>query len=236
MKKILSCILLLVILSFGQSVRAEETVKFDDQLLFPTDQGIYIESFKKFRESLLEAIKNKDADAVLAVTSPDIRYTFGLNKKKTGFIKHWELKNGQDPERTEQFWDEFEKVLKYGGAFDDLNSFSAPYYFANWPEKFDAYCFGTVIGEGVNIYQKTDEGLKPAGTLTYNIIKRPDSHHGDNNNPLIHNEKAYIPVILSSGKKVYIYEYYVGYPIGYRAIFVRGKDGKWMMNVFIAGD
>lgn len=209
---------------------AEEPAKFEDVTFYPVDQGPYIESLKDFREKLREIVKNKDANSLLPLVKDDIRFTFGMENGKEEFIKFWELKNPQKTERNEEFWAILNKILNYGGAFSDENSFAAPYYYSSWPETFNEFEYLAVIGEHVNYYKKEGNTLKPAGTATYKIVKNV------NESPVKHNNLDYTGVYLPSGQKVYINEYYLGCPVGYRAIFFKQKDNTWMMEVFIAGD
>jgi hypothetical protein len=231
MRKYIIMLICALFLLFMLVIDVKAQVKFEAVTFYPLDQGQYIEDFKDFREGLQEIVKNKDVVALKQIIAPDVHHSFGMDG--TGiksFLTSWELDKSQPTEQNEQFWRIFEKILKYGGAFSESDVFMAPYYYSSWPEGFDAYEYGTVIGENVNIYKNSSDILTPIGTLTYKIIKF------DYNDTVDFNNKKYLGVFLPTGEKVYINDYYAASPIGYRAIFTKNKENHWKMTVFVAGD
>lgn len=211
-------------------VMAKDQVTFKDTTFYPVDQGKYRENFKNFRDNLFKIIENKDVEALKPIIDDDISFTFGIQKGKKDFFEYWELKQDENSEKSDEFWAELKKVITYGGTFSGEKEFQAPYYSSLWPEEFDAFHFGTVIGEDVRAYKETEDGYKPVKSVTYKVVKY-DVYKTFN-----FNDREYNRVYLSNGEKVYISKYYIGSPIGYRASFNKNSNNKWIMTIFIAGD
>lgn len=230
MKRTIICFVFTVLSFISLPVIAKDFVMFQDKTFYPVDQGLYIKNFNDFRDNLFEIIEKKDVDALKPIIADDIKFTFGIQSGKKAFFEYWKLKQGENSEKSDEFWAEFKKVLKYGGTFSGEDEFQAPYYSSAWPDDFDAFLFGAVIGENVRAYKKAGDSLEPFKTVTYQIVKY------DEHQTVKFNDREYNCVYLSSGEKVYINAYYIGTPIGYRASFIKDPNNKWIMTIFIAGD
>jgi hypothetical protein len=230
MNKTFISILFITMFAICIPAKAEKPATFEDVTLYPVDQGQYIESFRDFRKNLLEIAENKDLEALDPFIDRNINFTFGPGQGYQDFLKFWDLKPGHKTSRSETFWKEFKRVLKYGGSFVGEDMFAAPYYYSVWPDNFDSYTFGVIIGEDVNIYTRKGDTLMPAGTVTYKIVKPV---YGES---LKYNDLEYIGVNLSDGRQVYVYKYFAGRPIDCRAVFEKDKNAKWRLITFISGD
>lgn len=232
MKRFLAFMAVITIfLSLSAPVLANET--YETRRFYPLDQGRYIANFNDFRVHLVDIVEQKNTEKLLEIIPKDIHFSFGAETGKDAFIKSWELDKSEKTKRNEQLWYELKKVLDRGGAFYSKDTFEAPYYYAKWPTGYDAYSFATVLGENVNIYSYTGNTLQPIETLTYNIVKMDMTPGWE---PIYQNGHKYMRIMLPNGKKAYISDYYLGSPIGFRAIFSKNNSNQWKMTVFIAGD
>jgi hypothetical protein len=177
----------------------------------PRDDAAQRPDFFSFRAQLQIAVARRDRAAVLAVTHPQIRTSFGPDDGLASFTR--DLADPKGP-----LWEELASVLSLGGRFDK-EMFVAPYTFGCG----DAFEDVVVIGGNVSVR------AKPAGTST--ILKEVHFEvlrgtMGDRN---------WAEVTLADGGKGYIAAQYVRSPIGYRAFF-RTINGSWRLVTFIAGD
>ena len=118
----------------------------------------------------------------------------------------------------------------YKGKFDKDKSYSAPYLFNGFPEKFDAFEHSAVIDDNVRVRKEPNARSAVIRTLSFDVVKL-----GQEKAPAYGNSRQWVPVVLADGQKGYVAAEYIRSGIDYRAIFEK-KNGKWMMTAFIAGD
>jgi biopolymer transport protein ExbD len=222
----------------NQQTNSNDTVKYadlggtNDIKLNPVDEATNSTSFKAFRDDLFKAVKAKDLKFLKEHIDENIKYTFGINDKLSGFLKEWKLDT--DPNNS-GFWNELEKVLSHGGKFDDETklSFTAPYVFSNFPENYDAFLYDAVIHKNVKVYSEPSKNSKILGELNYSIVKVLER----NLNPeTINGEKVFWTKVQTiSGNTGYIMNKYSISPVGYRANF-RNINGVWKLVFFVSGD
>ena len=194
--------------------------------LHPYDDASRDPSFFIFRARLLEAMQQRDAAFVVSILSPNIKNSFGGNDGISEFRQYWK------PERPDsKFWKTMIRVLALGGSFNGDATFMAPYTYSKFPDEFDAFEHGVVIGENVKVRKEPKLDGQVIGTLSYDIVKVTDWK------PITEavKKQAWITVSLTGNAKGYIAEDYIRSPIDYRAIFEK-KDGKWLLTAFVAGD
>lgn len=194
--------------------------------LHPYDDASRDPSFFIFRAQLLEAIQQRDASFVISILSPNIKNSFGGNDGVSEFRKYWKLERSDS-----KFWNTMIKVLALGGSFSGETSFMAPYIYSKFPDEFDAFEYGVVIGENVNVRKEPKLSGQVMSTLSYDIVKvadwKPINEAGK--------KQAWVTVSLTGDVKGYIAADYIRSPIDYRAIFEK-KNGKWQLTAFVAGD
>ena len=109
--------------------------------------------------------------------------------------------------------------------------FMAPYTYSNFPDQFDAFEYGAIIGDGVNVRRGPGTGHPIIKTLSFDIIRvndwTPTKTRGD--------KGGWISVALIDGQKGYVASEYIRSPVDYRAIFNK-ENGRWIMTAFVAGD
>lgn len=221
----------IVFLSFwGMPVFAQT----QDIVVKPFDEAAKDPSFMAYRAKLLTAVKNRDTESVITLSSPQIELSFGGDSGHDRFREFLnvpveslsdEYKHEADEMRA-AYWSALEQVLENGGKFNDENEFIAPYTFAaDIPENLDAFETYFVMGTDVLLRNGPDKDAPAIDALNHNIVIV--SHWAP--------ERDYQNVKLPSGKSGYISAQFLRSLVDYRAIFAK-TDRKWEMQYFIAGD
>ncbi len=202
--------------------------------LYPVDEAPLDTAFFVFREQLRESVRNKDVMAVLSMIDTNIQIGFGAENGQSAFVKQWEL-GTPEQNAASPLWQILGDVLDKGGTFTlDADVFFAPYVYSTWPEQYDPFEYAALTGEGVRL--RSQPGLKSQvlATISYDIVRVLTFGEEDD----VIDGKAYTwdQVELSDGKQGYIYGQFLYQPVNWRAGFQRGTDGRWLMNMFLAGD
>jgi hypothetical protein len=181
--------------------------------LMPVDEGSSDPSFVAYRNQLLEAVRSRNTDALIALVDPKIRTSFGGGGGAEEFRKSL---------AQEGMWENLETALSRGGKFLDpeKRAFWAPYVYSAWPDDRDAFQSFAVIAENVPLRQSKDPASPIIATLSYDIVDRTE----------VEGE-----IKTADGKTGFVEPKLLWSPIGYRAGFNR-VDGQWRMNAFVAGD
>lgn len=194
--------------------------------LKPVDEAARDPSFAKFRSALLDAVRRRDVDAVVAQADQQIRLSFGDDGGEATFR---DLLTGSEAWQGEAYWAELQRVLELGGVFLDARSFCTPYVACvDVPGCPDCDPYETMFTVGGDAVARTaPDPLAPvAARLSYDVLRIDmDADHGG----------EWTPVILPDGRRGYVSGPDFRMAIDYRALFEK-RDGKWRMTVFIAGD
>ncbi len=194
--------------------------------LYPVDEAARVPSFFVFRARLFEAIRQRDNAFAISVLSPNIKNSFGGNDGIAEFKRGWK------PERPDsKLWKTMMGVLALGGSFDGDDRFTAPYTFSKFPDDFDAFEYGVIVGENVRVRKEPKPDSQVIGTLSFDIVKVSDWMPKQSGG----NKQEWISVTLADDVKGYVAKEFIRSPIDYRAIFEK-KDGKWQLVAFLAGD
>ena len=186
--------------------------------LLPVDQAATQPDFFTFRARLQAAIARRDEAAVLAAADPGIRTSFGDDEGIAALRA--KLRDPQDA-----VWADLAAALALGGTFQSPDSFVAPYVFAAWPERFDSFECGAVIGDRVRVRASAQPGSAVVATVSYEIVQLlPDQR-----------DVAAAHVRLRSGVTGFIAAPFVRSPVDHRAIFQKAA-GQWRLRAFVAGD
>lgn len=185
--------------------------------LLPVDVATSDPTLAAFRDELLAAARKRDAGAVVALSDPKIRTSFGGGGGATDLRKAL-----QEP----GVWEDLEQLLTQGGKFvgeGETRSFWAPYVYSAWPDSHDAFQFLAVTGEDIPLHESADANAPVIATLSHDIVERKEKK-GD-----------WQQVKTADGHTGWVEARSVRSPVGYRAGFLK-TDGKWRMNALVAGD
>ncbi len=190
--------------------------------LMPVDEAPKDPSLAAFRDELLAAVRRRDADAVVALADPKIRTSFGGGGGAADFKRNLAQKG---------VWEDFERLLTMGGSFageGTEGSFWAPYVYSDWPDAHDAFASLAVTGRNVPLRESADQNAPVIATLSYDIVQRAGDIGRD--------VGAWQNVKTADGRTGWVDATSVRSPVGYRAGFLKNKDGKWQINALVAGD
>lgn len=192
--------------------------------LLPADEAAKDPSFFVFRARLIEAVAARDAAQVIAVLSPKITNNFGGDGGTAEFKQQW-----QPEDKASKLWPELACVLSLGGRFTKDGGFSAPYYFAAWPEGDDADAFEwiVIVGENVRVREKAGASSPVIAKLSFELVRVDDGQDGST--------EEWTRIKLADGRKGFVATRFTGSAIGWHAIFAK-EDGEWRMTAFVAGD
>lgn len=196
--------------------------------LYPVDEASKDPSFYIFRAQLLKIVQQRDSASLYGFLSRGIRNSFGDDSGITEFKRMWK------PERsTSKIWMELLTVIALGGRFEGAEMFMAPYTYSNFPDGFDAFEYGTIIGENVRVRQNPGTNNRIISTLSFDIIKVTDWNLTPHKT--LGDKKGWVAVALADGQPGFVAREYIRSSIDYRAIFNK-ENGKWLMTAFVAGD
>lgn len=193
----------------------------DGPKLMPVDEGSQDPSFASFRSNLLEAVRRKDAAALIKAVNPKIRTSFGEGGGVGDFKTQWKLADPNSP-----IWPELEFILTHGGTFNKLSKqpqFWAPYVYSAWPESHDAFAEVAIVGENIPLRADKSADAKAIAMLSNDIVKR-DKDDG-----------PWTLITTADGKSGWVESQHVRSPIGYRAGFTKNGE-TWQMDALVAGD
>lgn len=194
--------------------------------LLPVDEAAGNPSFMAFRGSLLDAVRRRDAEYVVARAAPDIRLSFGGQYGREMLLLSL---TGEEDWEGERYWTELQHVLELGGVFLSDGAFCAPYVSCvEVPNCMECDPFETVFVTSAYAvaHAKPELGGEIAARLSYDILMlNPDKpYQGD-----------WIPVLLPGGGAGYVKGPEFRFVTDYRARFEKQAEG-WLMTVFISGD
>ena len=188
-------------------------------------------SLTRFRDELLVSVKRKDLVFLKEHINKNIKYSFGENDGRKGFLREWGFDTNPNESR---FWDELREVLTLGGTFNEGKTiFTAPYIFTEFPEKIDAFQHVAIIDKNVKVYSEPDLDSKIIGKLDYSIVRVLDRNVNSSNTKGVSN--GWLKVENFSGEAGFVLAKYTRSPIDYRASF-QNIGGAWEMMFFVAGD
>jgi len=186
--------------------------------LMPVDEATKDPSLVAFREELLAAVRKHDAEAVVALSDPKIRTSFGGGGGAQSLKRNLEQPG---------VWEDLERILTEGGSFQG-ESFWAPYVYSAWPDAHDAFASLAITGENVALRESPDANASVVATLSYDIVQRAGDVGRD--------PGTWQNVKTADGRTGWVESRFVRSPVGYRAGFLENSEGKWRMNALVAGD
>lgn len=191
----------------------------------PVDEAAADPELSAFRTQLLDAVRRKDANAVLGMLDPKIRTNFGGGGGGADFRRQWKLDQPDSP-----LWSELEAIFTHGGTFQKEGTerrFWAPYVYSAWPEDRDAFTSLAVTGEQVPLRSGPSGTAPMIATLHYDLV---DAVQSSGEAPA-----EFRHVRTADGRDGWVAARDVRSPIGYRAGLVR-KNGLWKIEALVAGD
>ena len=195
------------------------------------------------RHDVLMAALRRDTAALRPLIGDRFLWSFG-GGDVDDFMRH--LAGAPDT------WNEMVEVLSLGGQLSDGgDGFTAPFYSGDrscteppQPARttadavedreggaFTCDGFEVLIVLGVDVRVRQTPGGTPIDAVSLGYVSndrtRREARAGG---------ESWTPVILPSGTAGWIATRLLRSPIGWRAGFTKGPDGKWRLTMFVAGD
>ena len=195
--------------------------------LAPVDDAANDPSFVAFRDELKAVIARKDAAKLFTYLASDIKLDFGGGYGGPEFHKRW-----KPFDKDTQVWKALCLVVDNGGKFPVPGGFAAPYVYAAFPENLDAFEVLLVTNKDAVMRTAPKPDAAIVRKLDYDILTivksahRPQHEAGPND---------WSELKDANGKRGFVLDQDLRSPIDYRAIFEK-RNGKWVMQTFIAGD
>jgi hypothetical protein len=216
----------------AESVEKEESTEREIVKVEIKDDSSKDPELKTFMEKLKEIVALKDREGLLKMTSDNIHFSFGADGGKEGFIKKWGLDKA--PEQS-HIWKELNDALSFGGTLSDGNLFTAPSIFMSFPEGYDHFQYGAILGENVNVREKPSTNSKSIMKLSYEVVEMPGEFL-EETLEIDGEQYRWVKIRTLDGTSGYVAEKYVRNPVDYRVGVEQQKDGSWEIVFFIAGD
>ena len=185
--------------------------------LLPVDEAPADPSLVAYREELLAAVRRRDVDAVVALSDPNVRTSFGDDGGAEELRR--KLQDGA-------LMNDLEQILPLGGKFtgpENQRTFWAPYVYSAWPDRHDAFQSLAVIGENVPLRDEPDANARVLAMLSHDIVGH-EKREGD-----------WFRIKTADGRTGWVEKSSVVSPVGYRAGLSK-VDGQWRMRALVAGD
>lgn len=201
------------------SLRAQTPVEQPFPLVDEASKDL---TFAAFRTQLIDIVERRDVASLLAVTSPQIMYSFGAGPGIAGFRNEWHLTDEKS-----ELWPVLAQVLSLGGTFQGTDIFVAPYVYSKWPAELSSdEDYVAIVRNGTPIYAepKADAPILRRLDPTILLTEYDDKLVGE-----------WHRLLLLDGQKGYVAHRDARRPVDLRAFFARTDTG-WQMVICIAGD
>ena len=207
---------------------------------FPVDEAGEDPALEVLRDELLDAVRNRDTDAVVALAAPDIRLSFG-GHAGTETLRQWLIGGDGNPHNGEVYWQDLQAALELGGGFVGVEegsrtNFCAPYTFvADVPIDMDVFTTVMIIRADAPLYGGPGTDHPVIGTLNYDIAEVTGSSGRLPEDPAA---PYWLGIRTADGtQEGYVLSTDFRSVIDYRACFQRDPDtGAWTWRAFLAGD
>lgn len=186
----------------------------------PRDDCGALPGWSAFRTRLEKAVAARDADALAALTDPDVRLDFG------GGAGVGELRRRLvDPDY--RLWDELATILPLGCGPQDGGGAAMPWIFANSPANADPFNAMLVLGPAVAARAEPDEAAPATARLNWAIVDLADGYEGP--------DKPFTRIVLPGGGTGYVESEKLRSLVDYRLLATRTAQD-WRITALIAGD
>ena len=184
----------------------------------PRDECNAVEGAGEFRVRLAEAVRLRDADALVALAADDVMLDFG------GGAGADELKSRlSDPQY--KLWEELDELLQLGCAANEEGGITMPWLWAQDTGIDDPYVTLLVTGEDVEVKTQPRASAERLDVVSWDLVE------AESYNP----DAAYQEIKVADGGTGFIDTEHLRSVIDYRLI-ASSRNGKWSITSFIAGD
>lgn len=216
-------VLLLALFAMGAAAHAEHLTfpPFDDAGKDP--------SLKAYRDQLLAAVEQRNLEAVLAMSAPEVMVSFGGEAGREALRGYL---TGHD---NEFLWETLERILQEGGGFQE-GEFVAPWtYLYEPPETMDVYGVAIVAGKNVRLRKSPSTEAPVVRALSYEVVEMPPYDPNRQDTVTDATGREWKLMRTTHGEEGWIASSYLRFLYDFRAGFAKTPQG-WQMTFFVAGD
>ncbi len=185
----------------------------------PRDECGTLPGARAFRERLAAAVIARDADAIAAMASPDVRLGFGGDDGRARLLQKLKQADGA-------LMSELEQLLPLGCASTDGGGLTIPWYFAQSFGDTDNYTAMLVTGLDVPLLATASRSAAVNRRLSWDIVSLDGGLHPD---------AAFQKVRAADGQSGFIATERLRSLLDYRLLAVRNGE-QWMITALLAGD
>jgi hypothetical protein len=175
------------------------------------------------RDSLLAIVARRDTAALVTYLDPDVKYSFGGDGGRGGFLAFWRTHYTLDA-----LWRTLHDVLSHGGRFSGPALFSAPWTFTALPDSLDAFTHLVVRDSLVPVRLVASDTAVPIGTLSHAVVRASSME-------LAPRDSLWRAVVLADQRTGFVPAANVRSPVDWRVGFGR-HNGRWVIQLFVVGD
>ncbi len=192
--------------------------------LVPIDETNEDPSFASFKIKLMKAIQSKDSLFIKKILSEDVIYSFGADPERKnateGFMNYYKINSKKET----SFWKDLSRTINLGCTMFE-KTFTCPYVYSKWPDKYDSFSYIAVIEKKAVIRSKPIDTAPKIKSVNYEILKlAPEQKKND-----------WYTIDLGVKKIGYLAKADGRSSTDFRVEFQKISTG-WTLKYFIAGD
>ena len=184
----------------------------------PRDDCAATPGAKQFRAALSEAVRRRDAAALVALADPAVRLDFGDGAGRE------ELRQRLAGTKSGELWEELAAILPLGCALQE-GALVMPWHFAQ--EFDDPYAVMIVTGAKVALRKEPAADTAPLTTLSWQAVELVGG---------LQTDKPFQRVKVPGGPTGWVATGELRSVLDYRLLANRDKRGDWKITAFVAGD
>ncbi|QPC99473.1 hypothetical protein [Qipengyuania soli] len=185
----------------------------------PQNDCVELPNAKLFFVDLGKAVRDRDANALLKLTSKDVKLDFGGGGGLTTFRERLEAEEGQ-------LWKELDEILMLGCGRDEAGNMVLPWLFSQDLGVDDPFSTMVTMGPDVVMRDKPASTGAVVETIPWDTVQLADGFDP---------KAPFAKVTTRSGKEGYIATDKLRSPLDYRITAAPAGDG-WQIVSFVAGD
>lgn len=185
----------------------------------PRDECTGLPGADAFRQQLAQAVKARDAEALITLAAPDVKLDFGGGAGSAQL----QARLGED---NPTLWDELDVLLTLGCAAEGQAGITLPWYFAQKIDAVDPMAGMIVMGENVPLRVAPDANGETVKEISWDVVELIDG---------LQPEAPFQHVATTKGQRGYIATDKLRSLIDYR-LLASSRDGKWSITSLVAGD
>lgn len=185
----------------------------------PRDECRKLPGARAFREKLAAAVEARDADAIAALASPDIRLGFAGEDGRKRFLAALEASDGKTMAALAE-------LLPLGCAGSEGGGLAIPWYFAQDYGDVDSFSAMMVMGTDVPLRAAANADSAVKRSLSWDLVTLDKGWFPD---------KPFQQVTTLGGAKGYVATNKLRSMLDYRLLANR-KGDTWQITALVAGD